>query len=205
MKKNGAALSPVVPGKYFVFVERVVCEHYQTQVVDADSEEDARRMALQRFQAGDAAYMSCTQVEAPVARAKPLREKHLRKASGSPDGSGDAPFATADCFRGEPDTVVAPTGHFPGTRPAPVTCGQALALCRHFEATGQSNHSGQGATLWVVLEHCAERGIAYHLRALPGVGYYVERARRADDGKALHMPVESTYVDLPADSAPGTL
>lgn len=204
MKKNGAALSPVVPGKYFVFVERVVCEHYQTQVVDADSEEEAQHMALQRYHDGDAAYMSCTQIEPPVARAKPLREKHLRKADGSAWESDDAQFHTAECFRGDPDELVAPTGHFPGTRPAPVTRGQARAMCRHFEASGQSNHSGQGATLWVVLEHCAERGIAYHLRALPGVGYYVERARQADGGAALRMPVESTYAGLPEEPAAGS-
>jgi hypothetical protein len=201
MKKNGAALSPVVPGKYFAFVERVVCEHYQTQVVDADNEDDARQMALQRFLDGDAAYMSCTQVEPPVAHAKPLREKHLRKVGAVAPSADEESFHTAECFRGDAQEMVAPTGHFPGTRPAPVTRGQARALCRHFESSGQSNHSGQGATLWVVLEHCAVRGIAYHLSALPGVGYYVERARQTADSKTLSMAVESTYVGLP--DAPG--
>ena len=56
MKKSGAEPSPVVPGKYFVFVERLVREQYQTLVVDADSEEAARDSALKTFFAGSVAY-----------------------------------------------------------------------------------------------------------------------------------------------------
>ena len=69
MKKSVAALSPIVPGKYFVSVERLVREQYQTQVVDADSEDAAREQALETFFAGSVAYMTCTQVEPPQARA----------------------------------------------------------------------------------------------------------------------------------------
>ena len=49
MKKSVAALSPIVPGKYFVFVERVVREQYQTQTVNADSEDAARDQAFETF------------------------------------------------------------------------------------------------------------------------------------------------------------
>ena len=45
MKKSGVAPSPVVPGRYFVFVERLVREQYQTVVVDAPSEDAAGRQA----------------------------------------------------------------------------------------------------------------------------------------------------------------
>lgn len=197
MKKSGAAPSPVVPGKYFVFLERLVQEQYQTLMVDADSENQARDKALQMFFAGAAAYMSCTQVEPPTARVRPMREKHLRKA-GAPDDPADdeSDFRTSDSFVGEADDLIQPTGQFPGTHSAPVTRAQARLLCQNFDACGHSNHSGQGTTLWVVLEHCAAAGIAYNLRALPGLGYYVERAKSADDGLALRMPVETTYDSL---------
>ena len=66
-------------------------------------------------------------------------------------------------------------------------------MCQNFDASGHSNHSGQGATLWVILEHCAEADIPYNLRALPGVGYYVERSKAVGDGTALRMSVETVY------------
>ena len=198
MKKAGAGLSPVVPGKYFVFLERLVREHFQTQVVDAPSPAEAEAQALQRFFAGAAAYMSCTQVEPPVARARPLREKHLRKAAeGRASAEQYADLHTSESFMGEADAVVAPTGQFPGARSTAVTCAQARRICHHFDASGHSNHSGQGATLWVVLEHCAARGIAYNLHVLPGVGFYIERAKTVEDGLALSMPVETSYAELP--------
>lgn len=197
MKKAGAGLSPVVPGKYFVFLERLVREHFQTQVVEAPSQADAEAQALQRFFAGAAAYMSCTQVEPPVARARPLREKHLRKTGVDPaDAVQDSDLHTSASFMGEADALVAPTGQFPGARSTAVSCAQARRLCRQFDANGHSNHSGQGATLWVVLEHCAARGIAYNLHVLPGVGFYIERAKTVEDGLALSMPVETSYAGL---------
>jgi len=199
MRKSGAAPSPVVPGKYFVFLERLVQEHYQTLSVDAESEEQARDKALQLFFDGKAAYMNCTQVDLPTARVRPMREKHLRRSDASQDGEEDGPeFRSSGSFAsaGADDDLVQPTGQFPGTRPAPVTRAQARLLCRNFDACGHSNHSGQGATLWVILEHCAAADIAYTLRAMPGMGYYVERAKNPDDGLGLRMPVETTYDGL---------
>lgn len=197
MRKTGAAPSPVVPGRYFVFLERLVQEQYQTLVLDAETEQQAHDKAMQLFFAGAAAYMTCTQVEPPTARVRPMREKHLRKG-GVPEGAqdGHSDFRTSGSFLGEADEVVQPTGQFPGTSPAPVTRAQARLLCQNFDACGHSNHSGQGTTLWVILEHCAATGIAYNLRALPGLGYYVERAKTANDGMALRMPVETTYDSL---------
>ena len=192
MKKSAAANSPVVPGRYFVFVERVVQEQYQTLVVDAASEEEARDKALALFFSGSVAYMSCTQIEPATARVRPMREKHLRKAPRDGDDE-ELEFRTSDRFQGDGDEVLQPTAQFPGTRPAAVTRAQARLLCQNFDASGHSNHSGRGATLWVILEHCAQADIAYNLRAMPGLGYYVERSKAAADGLSLRMSVETQY------------
>lgn len=194
MKKLAAAPSPVVPGKYFVFVERLVQEQYQTLVLDAASEDEARDAALKMFFEGSVAYMSCTQVEPPTARVRPLRERHLRKSETRGNQRDVEPgLRTSARFIGDASEMVHPTGCFPGTRPAPVSRAQARLMCQNFDASGHSNHSGQGATLWVVLEHCAEADIPYNLRALPGLGYYVERSKAVGDGMALRMSVETVY------------
>ena len=192
MKKTVAAISPVVLGKYFVFIERLVQEQYQTLVVDAESEDEARDKALSLFFAGTLAYMSCTQVEPPQARVRPVREKHLRKAENR-EKFEESDFRTSDRFMGDGAEAIQPTGRIPGTRPASVTRAQARLLCQNFDASGHSNHSGQGATLWVVLEHCESADIPYNLRAVPGLGYYVERSKAIGDGLALRMSVETTY------------
>ena len=192
MKKAGVAPSPVVPGKYFVFVERLVREQYQTLMVDADSEQAAHDQALKLFFEGSVAYMSCTQVEPPTARVKPMREKNLRKIeAGERSAEQLRAFKTAERFLGENDEILQPAGHFSGTHPTPVSRAQAQLLCLNFDACGHSNHSGQGATLWVILEHCAAADIPYNLRAVPGLGYYVEHSKAVGDGLALHMSVET--------------
>ncbi len=194
MKKSVGVLSPVVPGKYFVFVERLVREQYQTQVVDADSEDAAREQALETFFAGSVAYMTCTQVEPPVARVRPMREKNLRKIEVSAKAREEDPnFRTSDRFMGDASHNVEPTGTFPGTHPISVSKAQARLLCRNFDACGHSNHSGQGNTLWVILEHCAGADIPYNLHVLPGMGYYLERSRTIGDGLALRMSVETEH------------
>ena len=192
MKKPVAATSPIVPGKYFVFVERLVQEQYQTLMLDADSEDQAREKALALFFAGSVAYMSCTQVEPPTTRVRPMREMHLRKAERTNTQDG-MELHTSERFKGDDEETLQPLSQFPGTRPAPVTRAQARLLCQNFDASGHSNHSGRGSTLWVILEHCAQADIAYNLRALPGMGYYVERAKAAADGLSLSMSVESQY------------
>jgi hypothetical protein len=192
MKKPAAANSPIVPGKYFVFVERLVQEQYQTLVVDAESEDEAREKALSLFFSGSVAYMSCTQVEPATARVRPLREKHLRKVERM-DGLQEPDFRTSERFIGADDETLQPSSQFPGTRPAAVTRAQARLLCQNFDASGHSNHSGRGSTLWVILEHCAQADISYNLRALPGLGYYVERSKAAADGLSLRMSVETQY------------
>ena len=192
MKKPAAMNSPIVPGKFFVFVERLVQEQYQTLVVDAQSEEEAREKALALFFAGSVAYMSCTQVEPATTRVRPVREKHLRKAEQG-NGLGDTDFRTSERFSGDETQTLQPLSQFPGTRPVAVTRAQARLLCQNFDASGHSNHSGRGSTLWVILEHCAQADIPYNLRALPGMGYYVERAKAAADGLLLSMSVETQY------------
>ena len=190
MKKSAAAASPVVPGKYFVFVERLVQEQYQTLVVDAPDEEQAREKALALFLAGSVGYVSCTQVEPATARVRPMREKHLRRAEAS-DAAVD--FRTSDRFMGDDTERLVPESIYPGTRPSAVTRAQARLQCLNFDASGHSNHSGRGSTLWVILEHCAQADIPYTLRASPGVGFYVERSKGMGDGLALHMSVETRY------------
>ena len=194
MKKSVAGSSPVVPGKYFVFVERMVQEHYQTLVVDAASEDEARVSALAMFFEGSVAYMSCTQIDPPTARVRPMREKNLRKNETRESERDSEPnFRTSERFSGDSAELLHPTGQFPGTRPAPVTRSQARLLCQNFDASGHSNHSGRGSTLWVILEHCADADIPYNIRALPGLGYYVERSKAVGDGMALRMSVETAY------------
>ena len=192
MKKPAAANSPIVPGKYFVFVERLVQEQYQTLMLDADSEDQAREKALALFFAGSVACMSSTQVEPPTTRVRPMREKHLRKAERN-DVPYETELRTSERFKGDNEETLQPSCQFPGTRPAAVTCAHARLLCQNFDASGHSNHSGRGSTLWVILEHCAHADIAYNLRALPGMGYYVERAKAAADGLSLRMSVETQY------------
>lgn len=197
VNKFGATASPVVPGRYFVFVERLVQEQYQTLVVEADSEEQARAHALEQFFSGTVAHMGSAQIEPPTARVRPVREKHLRKLAERDDGSapGQA-LRTSERFEGLDGERVDPSGAFPGTRPAAITRGQARLMCQNFDASGHSNHSGKGSTLWVILEHCAEVDIAYNLRAIPGLGYYVERTKSIDDGLVLRMSVETGYGPL---------
>lgn len=194
MSKTVTTTSPVVPGQYLVFVERLVQEQYQTLTIAADSEEQASTDALKRFFAGTVAYMRSVQVEAPSVRVRPLREKHLRKTLAQPDDAALAqPFHSSARFDGPDDGRLEPSSAYPGTHPAPVSRAQARLMCQNFDASGHSNHSGRGSTLWVILEHCAEVDIAYNLRAMPGVGYYIERAKSADDGLALRMSVETGY------------
>lgn len=194
MSNSGAAPSPVVPGKYFVFVERLVREQYQVLVLDADSEQAAHDKALELFFAGSLAYMSCAQVEPVTARVRPVREKNLRKAGAAQaQTASDAGLRTSARFHGDPSEKLQPGSAYPGTQPSAVARAQARLICQNFDATGHSNHSGRGTTLWVVLEHCAEADIAYNLRAMPGVGYYVERAKAMDDGLALRMSVETAH------------
>ena len=197
MSKSDASVSPIVPGRYFVFVERLVLEQYQQQLVEADSEDAAREQALAQFLAGRVAYMSSAQVEAPTARVRPVREKHLRKISNRDDAPPPARrFRTSARFEGPGDEQIEPCGGYPGTHPEPISRAQARLMCQNFDASGYSNHSGRGSTLWVVLEHCAEADIAYNLRAMPGIGFYVERAKSVDDGLALHMSVDTGYGPL---------
>ncbi|MEO8857680.1 MAG: hypothetical protein ABI343_11900 [Burkholderiaceae bacterium] len=192
MKKSVVAPSPIVPGKYFVFIERLVREHYQALVLDTPSEQAAHDQALQLFQQGSVAYMNCTEVEPPTARVRPLREKNLSRRAGGDDAlQGDDDLRTAQRFLGPDNETLEPLAQFPGTRPAPVTRAQARLLCRNFDARGHSNHSGQGATLWVILEHCASVDLAFNLRAMPGMGYYVELAKSTGDPQALRMSVET--------------
>lgn len=196
MTKSDVATSPVVPGHFLVFIERLVQEQYQMQVVEAASEQQARDQAIAQFFAGRIAYMSSAQVQPPTARVRPVREKHLRKLAARDTMSDVAGLRTASRFHGADEELLQPLSVYPGTDPRPVTRSQARLLCQNFDASGHSNHSGKGATLWVILEHCAAVDIAYNLRAMPGMGYYVEHAKTVGDGLGLRMSVETGYGPL---------
>ena len=105
----------------------------------------------------------------------------------------DPDFRTSGRFIGDGTHTVEPAGTFPGTHPMPVSKAQARLLCRNFDACGHSNHSGQGNTLWVILEHCAGADIPYNLQVLPGMGYYLEHSKAIGDGLALRMSVETEH------------
>lgn len=196
MTKPEAQASPVVPGRFFVFIERLVQERYQTQVVEAASEELAREQALAQFFAGRVAYMSSAQLQPPTARVRAVRERHLPKLTDRGNAAAPAGLRTSDRFEGPEAELLQPQFVFPGTQPTPIPRSLARLMCQNFDATGHSNHSGKGASLWVILEHCAEADIAYNLRAMPGMGYYVERAKPVGDGLALRMSVETGYGPL---------
>lgn len=69
-------------------------------------------------------------------------------------------------------------GNLPGTYPTAVTYSTARMLIDAFVRTGVSIHSGQGATLWVMLEWLHDQKIPYQLKAVPEEGYYIERMAR---------------------------
>lgn len=75
--------SPIVPGKYFGFVEvietRKVC--YHTSLIDAPTEDEARAILKERLAAGALLPMTVEErsVEITELRIKPQREEHQNK------------------------------------------------------------------------------------------------------------------------------
>lgn len=76
-------------------------------------------------------------------------------------------------FDGDGRHKVQPVQTLPCTVPTAVTVSAARAMIRRYVATGSSAHSGQAATLWVILLWCHTHGKPYVLKALPGHGYEV--------------------------------
>ena len=67
----------------------------------------------------------------------------------------------------------------PGTRPMPVTRAAARRIIAAFDATGGSQHSGAGATLWVLIEHCETKKINYdiHFYGSPCTGIFINQRK----------------------------
>jgi hypothetical protein len=78
-------------------------------------------------------------------------------------------------FLGDGRVTIAPAWHFPGTVPARLSYAQARAVIDRFLINGISSHSGDGGTLWVLLQWLQEQQIDYTLEAAPGYGYQVVR------------------------------
>lgn len=66
------------------------------------------------------------------------------------------------------------TGVLPGTHPTSVTRATARMLIRMMVEHGQSTHSGQGATLWIMLTWLQRHKRPYTLTAYPGLGYQLQ-------------------------------
>ena len=80
-------------------------------------------------------------------------------------------------FDGDGRFMVQPTVHLPGTYPIAVRRSTARLLIEAFNKSGGSNHSGQGATLWVLLQHLQDTKQPYVLRAQCGEFYQLERLK----------------------------
>ena len=52
----------------------------------------------------------------------------------------------------------------PRSNPLAVTKSGARRLIDTFQSSGMSNHSAQGGTLWVILEHCRTHFMRHELR-----------------------------------------
>ena len=77
-------------------------------------------------------------------------------------------------FEGDGRVNHPPTVHIPGTQPMSVTRAQARNSIRRFVETGQSSHSDQGGTLWVIIAWCHHHHREYRLDATPGEWYVIQ-------------------------------
>ena len=69
----------------------------------------------------------------------------------------------------------APTFKLPGTQPTPMRAADAKRAIRSFLWAGRSEHSAQGATLWVLIEFLTAHGALYELKVWPGTGFELHR------------------------------
>jgi len=60
------------------------------------------------------------------------------------------------------------------THPIRVTHSAARMMIEAYCRDGHSTHSGQGATLWVLLEWLHFHNLPYRLTVKPGEGHYIE-------------------------------
>ena len=83
-------------------------------------------------------------------------------------------------FKGDGRKKVAPLFDFKkeGLKSIAVRKSTARQLCKNFDVCGHSTHSGQGSTVWVILEHCRENLIQYTITGEPGVGFFIQRKEK---------------------------
>lgn len=68
-----------------------------------------------------------------------------------------------------------PTISLPNTAGMSVTNAQARSTIDRFMTTGNSVHSAQAGTLWVLLVWCQKHKVSYRLTAHPGDTYFIEK------------------------------
>lgn len=78
-------------------------------------------------------------------------------------------------FNGDGRQKVHPICGLYGTNPNSVTLAVARMLIDKFVETGESNHTEQGGTLWVILTWLQVQQIRYTMLAQAGYGYRVMR------------------------------
>lgn len=78
-------------------------------------------------------------------------------------------------FDGDGRRKVQPINAPEGTKPVSVTRSQARRLTYMFDVKGQSNHSGSGNVLWVIITHCKEQDIPHRVFGRIGYGYEVRK------------------------------
>ena len=67
------------------------------------------------------------------------------------------------------------TFKLPCTQPMALTSAECRRTIEHFFQHGTSMHSGQGATLWALLDYLQRTGTPYTPNAMPGKGYEVRK------------------------------
>lgn len=61
--------------------------------------------------------------------------------------------------------MVQPVNAPAGTKPIAVRAQQARMICKNFDRKGESVHSADGSLVWVIVTHCKEQGIGFHIKA----------------------------------------
>lgn len=61
-----------------------------------------------------------------------------------------------------------------------LTRSQGRRMIERFLASEGTNHSGMGATFWIIIAYCQHTQTPYRLTAIPGRGYRVEYAKELE-------------------------
>jgi hypothetical protein len=56
-----------------------------------------------------------------------------------------------------------------------LTNAQVRRIVENFMLTGKAHHSGNASTLQYIIDYCEDNLIGYQIKALPGIGYSIEK------------------------------